>query len=196
MELTLRTQQQAATLQQQNIQLQQQATIDGLTGLANRAALDNFLADQFTVALRNNKPLSLLMIDVDKFKAVNDRYGHPAGDAVLKGLARILKSAARAQDLAARYGGEELVLVLPSTPRVTAAAVAESIRRAIAAKPVATDAAAIPVTASIGVACFEAGLPFTQPAHLIKAADLSLYAAKHAGRNNVKVFTLKASAAA
>jgi diguanylate cyclase (GGDEF)-like protein len=195
-EMTLRTQQQAATLQQQNQQLQHQATTDGLTGLANRAAFDEFLAAQFSSAQESGKPLSMLLIDVDKFKSVNDTHGHPAGDTVLKAIAKILRSAGRAQDLAARYGGEELVLVLPSTPRMTAAAVAESIRRAISAKPIETEEVALPITVSIGVACFEPGLPFTQPAHLIKAADLSVYAAKHAGRNNVKVFTLKSTAAA
>ena len=136
-------------------------------------------------------PLSLLMIDIDKFKSVNDRFGHPAGDAVIRLIGRLLKSAARAQDLAARYGGEEMVLLLPGTPRSTAAAIAETVRRAICAKPVQVNGTSIPVSASIGVAAYEIGGALTGATHLIKAADLALYNAKHSGRNCVRVFSLK-----
>jgi diguanylate cyclase (GGDEF)-like protein len=129
-------------------------------------------------------------MDVDKFKRVNDTHGHPAGDKVLKALGALLGSAARAQDLAARYGGEELALVLPGTTRATAAAIAESIRRAIAARPVNVGSTNFPITASIGVACLEAGSPFRDPSHLLKAADLAVYNAKRSGRNCVRVFTL------
>jgi diguanylate cyclase (GGDEF)-like protein len=193
-ELTLRTQQQAATLQQQNLQLKQQATTDTLTGLANRAQFDQVIAEQFAAAARAAKPLSMLMIDVDKFKSVNDQHGHQTGDQVLRILGRLLKASARAQDLAARYGGEEMVLVMPATGRATAAAVAESIRRTLAAKPLPCDGIALPITVSIGVATSEPGGPFREPAHLIKAADLAVYAAKHGGRNCVKVFALKSAA--
>jgi diguanylate cyclase (GGDEF)-like protein len=131
-----------------------------------------------------------LMMDLDNFKGVNDAHGHPAGDQVLKAVGKLLRTAARATDLAARYGGEELVLVLPGTGKATAAAIAESIRRAVAAKPVKGDAKAVPVTISIGVATLEADSPLKEAAHLLKAADLAVYAAKHAGRNCVKVFSL------
>ena len=104
-------------------------------------------------------------------------------------------SAARAQDLAARYGGEELALVLPGTSKATAAAIAESIRRAIAARPVNVGATNLPITASIGVACLETGSPFREPAHLLKAADLAVYNAKRSGRNCVRVFSLAPKAA-
>ncbi|HEX8916377.1 MAG TPA: GGDEF domain-containing protein, partial [Humisphaera sp.] len=136
------------------------------------------------------KPLSLLLLDIDKFKSVNDKYGHPTGDKVIRAIGKLLGTAARAQDLAARYGGEEMVLVLPGTTRPTAAAIAESIRRAIAAKPVPTDSGELAVTASIGVATFEPGGPLKAPPHLVKAADLAVYAAKHGGRNCVRVFTI------
>lgn len=187
-ELTLRTQQQAASLQQQNQQLQQQATTDGLTGLANRAKFDQFVSEQFGASRRQNRPMAILLIDVDHFKSVNDTHGHPVGDQVLRCIARMLRSAARAQDLAARYGGEEMCLVMPGTARGTASAIAESIRRAIAAKPIQHEALSIPVTVSIGVAALEEGVPFVQAAQLLKAADLAVYAAKHGGRNCVKVF--------
>lgn len=194
-DLTLRTQQQAISLKQQNQRLQQQATTDGLTGLANRARFEQFFAEQFGEAAAQGRPLALLLIDVDKFKTINDTHGHPIGDQVLRTLGKLLKAAARTNDLAARYGGEEMVLLLPGTTRQTAAAVAESIRRTVAARPLVCDQTAIPVTVSIGVATFEPGSPLKLPAILLKAADMALYAAKHGGRNCVKLFNLNNKAA-
>jgi diguanylate cyclase (GGDEF)-like protein len=136
------------------------------------------------------------MIDVDHFKAINDRHGHPAGDAVLRHIGPLLMTAARAQDLAARYGGEELCLVLPGTTRATAALIGESVRRAIAARAVVVGATPLSVTASVGVAAVEPGDPLKEPAHLLKAADLAVYAAKKGGRNCVRVFSLPAAPAA
>jgi diguanylate cyclase (GGDEF)-like protein len=202
-EITLQSQQQATTLREeattlavQNQQLKKQATTDGLTGLANRASFDVILAETFAAAVKNEKPLSLLLLDVDKFKSINDRYGHQTGDQILQMLGQLLVTATRSQDLAARYGGEELCLILPGTTRHTATAVAESIRRAIGAKPILAGAATVPVTASIGVATYEPGGPLRAPAHLLKAADLAVYNAKHSGRNCVRVFTLGAKPAA
>jgi diguanylate cyclase (GGDEF)-like protein len=197
-EITLQTQQQASTLQQQNQVLKTKAVTDGLTGLANRARFDEFVAERFAAVAADPAlaaaPISLLMIDVDKFKSINDRFGHPAGDAVIRAIGRLLKRAARPQDLAARYGGEEMVLVMPGTSRATAAVIADSVRRAICAKPVQADTVSIPVSASIGVAAYEAGGPLTSPAQLIKAADLALYHAKNSGRNCVRVFSIKPAA--
>lgn len=202
-DITLKSQQQATTLQhevtslqEQNQELKKKATTDALTGLANRAKFDQFLAEQFASAVAQGKSLSLLFLDIDKFKSINDKYGHPVGDQVLKHLGKTLATASRAQDLAARYGGEEMALILPGTTRSTAAAIAETLRKTICHRPIACDKATLPVTASIGVASYEPGSPFREPAHLMKAADLAVYNAKHSGRNCVRVFAIKAPAAA
>jgi diguanylate cyclase (GGDEF)-like protein len=194
-EMALQAQQGNSQLQEQNQQLKVQATTDALTGLANRATFDAFFKESFA-RISEGVSLTLLMMDLDKFKSINDTYGHPAGDAVLKAVAGIVKSAARMQDLAARYGGEEMILVLPSTPKATAAIIADTIRRSIMAKKIFTDEATVNVTVSIGVATAEPGGPLTSPAHLLKAADMAVYAAKHGGRNCVKVFALPKTAAA
>jgi len=180
------------------------ATVDNLTGLATRARFEGFLNEHFVSAVATRRPLALLMVDLDRFKSVNDKHGHPAGDAVLKAVGKLLSNSARAGDLAARYGGEEMALVLPNTTRQAAAALAESVRRAIAQQPVPLPAGGEPllVTASIGVVAMEPASatnpvpsPFREPAHLVKAADLALYAAKSAGRNCVRVFALNRPAA-
>lgn len=189
-DMTLQSQQQATQLQEQNVQLKQQATTDVLTGLANRAYFDQFFAESFRSALEKGKPIAVLMMDIDKFKSVNDTHGHQAGDIVLASVGKLLKTAARAGDLAARYGGEEMILILPNTTRASAAAIAETIRRAIGARPVTVNKTLqIPVTSSFGVAVYEPGSPFKLPAQLLKAADLAVYNAKHSGRNCVKVFS-------
>ncbi len=195
-ELTLRSQQQVSSLSEQNVKLKHAATTDGLTGLSNRAHLDAFLTEQLTIATAKRQPLSLLIMDLDKFKNVNDTHGHQAGDDVLKYVGKLLRSAARPQDLAARYGGEELALVLPNTSRPTAAVIAETICRAIAAKPVVCKTVTLQITGSIGVATLDPASPLKTAAHLIKAADLAVYAAKHSGRNCVRVFSMPAKKAA
>ena len=195
-EITLQSQQQFSTLKQQNQQLKVAATTDGLTGLANRAQFDAFLAEQFDRAYVQNKPIALLLMDVDKFKSINDKHGHPAGDQVLRVLGKLLRSAAKPHELAARYGGEELALILPGANKAAASKMAEIVRRAIETKPVQYGALSIPVTASIGVAIFEPGCPFRMVSQLVKAADLAVYNAKHSGRNCVKVFSVSTPAPA
>jgi diguanylate cyclase (GGDEF)-like protein len=200
-DMTLRTQQQATVLERQasaanhleaqNLVLKKHATIDPLTGLHNRTYFDAFLQKHFAAALAECKSLSVLMLDVDKFKSVNDKHGHAVGDTVLKALGKLLNASAKEGELAARFGGEEMVLVLPGATRQAAAASAEVVRKAIAARPIdCGNGLAIPITASVGVAALEPGTPFKEPAHLLKAADLALYAAKNAGRNCVRVFAL------
>ncbi|HEV2293607.1 MAG TPA: GGDEF domain-containing protein [Tepidisphaeraceae bacterium] len=188
-ELTLKSQQQFSTLKQQNHQLKVAAITDALTGLSNRAHFDMVLGDQLSRACATGKPMALLLMDVDRFKSINDTHGHPAGDQVLRVLGKLLRSAVKPQDLAARYGGEELALILTRADRAAASRMAEIIRRAIEAKPIQHDTLTIPVTASIGVAIYEPGGPFRQVSQLIKAADLAVYSAKHSGRNCVKIFS-------
>ena len=189
-DLTLRSQREAQDLSQQNQQLKQQAETDPLTRLANRGRFDQFFAEQFKVARASGKSLALMMIDLDKFKSINDQHGHHTGDQVLKSVAAILKAATRSADLSARYGGEEMCVVMPGATKSAATSIAETLRRAIAARPVAVGNAQINVTVSIGVAILDAASPFREPAHLLKAADLAMYAAKKGGRNCVKVFSI------
>jgi len=186
-QLTLVTQEQA---RQEKTQLQEQAATDQLTGLANRGRFDEFLSEQFAAAQASARPLALLMVDLDGFKGINDQHGHPAGDAVLQLLAKLVRASARPQDLAARFGGDEMALLMVGLSRPEALSLAEALRREIAARPVDFGRLSMPVTASVGVAVFEPGMPFREPAHLLKAADMALYAAKSAGRNCVRAFSL------
>jgi diguanylate cyclase (GGDEF)-like protein len=194
-DLTLESEMQATKLQEQNQALYQKATTDGLTGLNNRARFDEALKSQFAAARASGAPLTLLMLDIDKFKSINDRFGHAVGDQVLAGIGKLLKSAARANDLAARYGGEEMALILPETGRPVGAAFAENIRQAIAKQPVLCDNQNIPITVSIGIATLETNSGMTEPSQLLKAADTAVYDAKNSGRNCVKIFALAAAAA-
>jgi diguanylate cyclase (GGDEF)-like protein/PAS domain S-box-containing protein len=164
------------------------ATTDGLTGLANRRAFDERLADEWARARRDGTQLSLLLIDVDHFKKFNDHYGHLAGDGCLRALARILSAhARRPADLAARYGGEEFALLLPNTGADGCVQVGEEIRDAL--RELAMLHAQNPpsrlVTVSVGAAT---GLPSqttTDCSALVAAADRALYAAKDSGRDRL-----------
>lgn len=169
-------------------QLREQAVRDPLTGLHNRRFLDSLLEREAARALRDDEPLALLMVDVDHFKAYNDRYGHPAGDQCLRKVATCLRGAARrGSDLAARYGGEEFVLVLADTDVTIACRHAEVLRLAVAA--LALEHAGSPlgrVSVSIGVAVMPAvGIGTVED--LLRAADTALYAAKQLGRDRLEV---------
>jgi two-component system cell cycle response regulator len=163
--------------------LREQATHDGLTGLLNRATILEKLDDELSRAERSGNPVSVLMADLDRFKAINDTLGHLAGDAVLCEAARRLKSAARRYDSVGRYGGEEFLVVLPGCDASHAALQAERMRDAIGATPFVTPSRPVNVTASLGVACSSDSAPEA----LVREADDALYQAKGTGRNRVVV---------
>jgi two-component system cell cycle response regulator len=164
------------------------ALTDGLTGLYNRRYLTAHLDTLFGRGGTAAKDVALLMFDIDRFKLVNDTYGHPVGDEVLVEVAKRALSNVRGFDLVARYGGEEFLVIMPESSLASASAVAERLRRAIGETLIAVSAepAALPVTISIGVAV--TGGETMLPGQLLKHVDDALYAAKHAGRNRVMVW--------
>ncbi|MEO3385765.1 PleD family two-component system response regulator [Mesorhizobium sp. CAU 1741] len=161
------------------------AVTDGLTGLHNRRYLDSHLATLFERARSRNRPLSLMITDIDRFKAINDGWGHDVGDEVLREFASRLRKNVRGIDLACRMGGEEFVVVMPDTEPAIAEKVAERIRMQIAQTPFPTGTAgeAIEVTVSVGVAGIGPGVDTVET--LMKRADIALYEAKNGGRNRV-----------
>lgn len=170
-------------------ELRRMATHDGLTGVANRRAFDEQLDRACRVALRTGAPVSLLMLDVDAFKAYNDSFGHQAGDDVLRRIGGVLKTISqRPQDIAARYGGEEFAVLLPHTDLTGARHIAGNLLEQIRAMqiPHSASPAGPWVTASIGVAQLQqAERPEDCANTLVEAADRCLYSAKHGGRNQV-----------
>jgi two-component system cell cycle response regulator len=168
--------------------LRQLATRDDLTGLLNRRELDRVLVEEQERALRFSHPLGFLMLDVDHFKRVNDTHGHPAGDAVLKEVARRLTMHVRNVDRVARFGGEEFAVILVQTDRASTLETGERIREAIERDPIfATPSIAVNVTISVGAAILPKDGQSSP--ELLAAADKALYAAKTAGRNRVVSFS-------
>lgn len=173
-----------------NTDLTEKATMDGLTGLANRRHLDNFLELAWEDARKTDRPLSLLMIDVDEFKSYNDHYGHPKGDTVLARVAGAIENClVRPDTLAARYGGEEFCVVLPSTDRNGAALQAERLLAAVRGLgiPHGISKSAAIVTVSVGV-CTRLPGKHERSSELVVRADEALYEAKHGGRNRKAVY--------
>ena len=165
--------------------VERQALVDGLTGLANRRQCEETLAVELARLERFGGELAIVVADLDWFKDVNDRFGHPSGDAVLRELAQLLQETVRDVDLAGRWGGEEFLVILPGTDLAGGAQVAERIRVALAGRIVlSADGTPIPVTASFGVA---ATPPASTAAELFSAADGALYEAKRNGKNRVEV---------
>ena len=174
----------AEKLEQNQKMLYELATHDGLTGLYNHNTFDTLLADELARAQRFQRPLSLLLLDIDHFKRVNDTHGHQAGDAVLRGLSELLRREARAIDRVCRYGGEEITVILPETDPDAAANIAERMRAAVEAQPFDVDAGApLHITISIGVASWP--MPGDDAGTLVAAADAALYDAKRSGRNRI-----------
>ena len=160
------------------------AVVDPLTGLNNRRYLENHLKSLFSSAASRNNPLSLMILDIDHFKGVNDTYGHDSGDEILRGFAQRVKKTIRTGDILCRLGGEEFIVVLPETNIELAELIAERVRFAVAQRafPIDRGARAIPVTVSIGIADRGADVDL---AAVFKRADVALYRSKHDGRNRV-----------
>ena len=171
-----------AELERTNALLAEQATTDGLTGLKNKRFLGEALDNHVSRAVRQREPLSVILLDVDHFKAFNDAYGHQAGDDVLRAVAATLRGSVRDHDVVARYGGEEFLLVLPKSDRDAGLAVAERLRAGIERHAWKLR----PVTASFGVATLSAET--TDSSVLVEHADRALYRSKRRGRNRVTHF--------
>jgi diguanylate cyclase (GGDEF)-like protein len=166
-------------LRQQNERLAELATTDGLTGLKNHRHFRTALEVGISFALRQGLPLSLIMLDVDNFKGYNDSHGHPAGDEVLRALARLLREGVREHDIVARYGGEEFVILLPATDTVASRMIGARIHAAIAS----ADWPLRAITASLGVATTGPGVATSTL--LVDLADRALYESKARGRDTV-----------
>jgi diguanylate cyclase (GGDEF)-like protein len=173
-------------LQVAQVALETQATIDELTGLAQRRVLLERLAQEVERARRFGSALSVVLIDLDQFKTVNDLHGHAVGDQVLRNVGNQVRNHLRQIDLAGRHAGEQLCLVLPGTPPAGAVEVANSLRQTLAGYVHRCDRHLLSITASFGVAGLEAGAPAGNVAELLKAADAALLRAKERGRNRVE----------
>lgn len=177
--LELRVADRTRELQSANAQLHLLASKDGLTGVWNRSAFDTRLADESARADRYGLPLALALVDIDHFKSINDRFGHQAGDEVIRNLTEVLKQSLRQTDYLARYGGEEFAIILVNTDREGAALVAERLRQDVEGSTWPQSK----VTISVGVASWAPSL--RSPEALLRRTDEALYASKHAGRNRV-----------
>ncbi|XAL98850.1 HDOD domain-containing protein [Phycisphaeraceae bacterium D3-23] len=190
-EQQIMVQRESEGFQKQAEQYEQAATTDGLTGIANRKRFDDVAEEAMATATGSGQPIAVLFSDADKFKFVNDTYGHHAGDLVLIELANRLVQTVGAQGTVCRYGGEEFAIVLPGATLETATQVGEAMRRAIADRPfeladVPDCPDELPRTVSVGVAAWAPGLPQVSAQELVQRADKAVYLAKESGRNNVK----------
>jgi diguanylate cyclase (GGDEF)-like protein len=185
------------TLQRENLDLtvknrmlSEVSSRDSLTGLYNRWFVLEKIDSELNRAMRHGSPVSLLMLDLDHFKRINDTWGHSAGDQVLQAIGRLLRDSCRVYDVPGRYGGEEFCIVLPETKTGNTTVVAERIRQRLASSELPCGSGAIAVTASIGIAGMDspdAGV--LSPGELIERADRALYAAKNRGRNRVEMWS-------
>jgi diguanylate cyclase (GGDEF)-like protein len=174
-------------LMEANRKLNELSITDGLTGLFNHRHFMRALEAEYKRAIRYKRSLALLLLDIDHFKKVNDTYGHPCGDLVLKDLAALLKGCLRSADVAARYGGDEIAVILPETTESKASEVAEKLRRRLEKSSFEWEGNSLSITCSIGVAAVpETNINYWN--ELLHSADKSLYRAKGKGRNHVIAF--------
>lgn len=164
--------------------LQDMASTDSLTGLLNRQTFLQRAEKEFTRTRRYSRPLAVVMIDVDRFKSINDKFGHAVGDQVLRSVSAICQGSLRGSDVFGRIGGEEFVLLLPDTPHANAIYVAERMREQLMLTPIQLENEMINITASFGVASMRED--DTEFNSILERADLAMYEAKHGGRNQVK----------
>lgn len=164
----------------------QSALRDPLTQVGNRVALDQALERELQLATRHKQPLSLLAIDIDHFKSINDRYGHGCGDDVIRQVAQSIQAVTRSTDLVFRYGGEEFVVLLNKTPPEGARVIAERIRQHVEKMRIESQGASITTTISLGISTLD---PESGSQSLFRQADAALYRAKHQGRNCVEAAT-------
>lgn len=173
-----------ARLEEEIHALQRQVVLDPLTGLYNKRHFEKSLETEMERSRRSLQPLSVILADLDHFKSINDRFGHPVGDKALRCAADILKAELRMIDIPCRYGGEEFVIILPATPLLTAIQVAERLRTALKHKPVEIENGSLTLTASFGVSTYSHDR-HTSVSRLIQQADQKLYQAKKLGRDQV-----------
>ena len=173
-------------LEEVNKQLEVISQTDGLTGLYNRKTWEDFFATEFERQRRYQEECTALIFDIDHFKRVNDNFGHPAGDEVIRQTARILQECIRKTDVAGRYGGEEYVVFMPHTPVEAATHVAERIRKAIESTPAFYDGREINYTVSLGLSGYVPSLASTTA--WIDSADQALYQSKEGGRNQMHIY--------
>jgi diguanylate cyclase (GGDEF)-like protein len=171
---------------------------DSLTGLYNRWYVMEKIDSEMNRSLRHGCPVSVLMLDIDHFKRVNDAFGHAAGDGVLRSVAQVLRDSCRVYDVPGRYGGEEFCVVLPETKTGNTTVVAERIRERMASSSFDVGGDSVVVTASIGIAGIDSmeGEGIVSPSILIDRADRALYSAKHHGRNRVELWDVAMHGAA
>lgn len=168
-------------------QLQEQASRDGLTGLWNRKRMFRILDKEINRAHRDNLPLAIIMIDIDKFKAINDTHGHHVGDLVLQEVATVLKNNVRNYDEICRYGGDELLIILPNCNMAKTETIAERLRKSVLKHNITTDAVSLNVTISLGGTSTENHSSEVTSEALIMASDEALLMAKTKGRNCVEI---------
>jgi diguanylate cyclase (GGDEF)-like protein len=176
-----------------NRRLKKLSITDGLTELFNHRHVHELLQDEFDRSARTGESIAVVMMDLDRFKAINDTYGHPTGDVVLYETAQIIQETAREIDMVGRYGGEEFIAILPETDEEPGANFAERVRRAVEEHVYRDGTTEIRMTVSCGVASSREGID--SPEALLKAADEALYQAKHGGRNRVVRASQTATAA-
>jgi diguanylate cyclase (GGDEF)-like protein len=174
----------------ENVLLYERATVDGLTRLYTRDFGLQRLAEAFSLGSRTDQPTSVVLLDIDHFKRVNDTFGHAGGDLVLRAVAATIRAECRVTDVASRHGGEEFLLVLPATDSAGACILAERVRARLAGERIVFDGVRITVTASFGVASVAAdAYAHVGPEELVRRADEALYAAKRMGRDAVVLHT-------